>query len=157
MRPIHHILVPTDFSSSATQALNTGSELAQRFDADLTLLHIVAPQYYLPDMAEPMMPMMADMTAELVQAANSRLAALEQCLSNNTTVRTEVETSLLKPADAICQFAQQHAIDLIVIGCHGHTGLMHLLMGSTAEHVVRHAHCPVLVTKLEQEEEQAKP
>jgi len=151
MRPIHHILVPTDFSNSATQALNTGIELAQRFDADLTLLHIVAPQYYLPDMTEPMMPMMADMTTELVQAANTRLAELEQSLNGNTTTHTEVETSQLKPADAICQFSEQRTIDLIVIGCHGHSGLMHLLMGSTAEHVVRHASCPVLVTKQEQE------
>ncbi|MDQ6951787.1 MAG: universal stress protein [Mariprofundales bacterium] len=151
MRPIHHILVPTDFSASATQAVNTAAELAQRFDADLTLLHIVAPQYYLPDMVPPTMPMMTDMTAVLEEAANSRLTELQASLNSKLQQITgEVKISTLKPADAICQFTDQNAIDLIVIGCHGRTGLMHLLMGSTAEHVVRYASCPVLITKLEQ-------
>jgi hypothetical protein len=46
--------------------------------------------------------------------------------------------------DRIIDYAQEHGTDLIVMGSHGHTGLRHLLMGSVAEHVLRHAPCPVL-------------
>lgn len=49
------------------------------------------------------------------------------------------------PDDVILDYAQAHGADLIVMGSHGHTGLRHLLMGSVAEHVLRHAPCPVLV------------
>jgi nucleotide-binding universal stress UspA family protein len=49
------------------------------------------------------------------------------------------------PAQAICDYARNYEVDLIVTATHGSTGLTHILLGSTAEHVVRYAHCPVLV------------
>ena len=49
------------------------------------------------------------------------------------------------PAQAICDYARDNEVDLIVTATHGSTGLTHVLLGSTAEHVVRYAHCPVLV------------
>ncbi|RMH51952.1 MAG: universal stress protein [Zetaproteobacteria bacterium] len=147
VRPIRHILAPTDFSPSADQAVRTAADLAVKFAADLTLLHIVAPQYYLPEMGEPMMPAMEDLTETLVASAKSRLAELAAMLQPEP--RCVVEVSLRKPADAVCHYAAGHGIDLIVIGSHGRTGLMHLLLGATSEHVVRYADCPVLVTKLE--------
>ena len=59
----------------------------------------------------------------------------------------EVETSLQTghPGQQICEHARDSDVDLIVISTHGSTGLTHLLLGSVAEYVVRHAHCPVLV------------
>jgi universal stress protein A len=51
------------------------------------------------------------------------------------------------PADEIIRAAKDRDVDLIVIATHGRTGLTHLLMGSTAERVVRHVHCPVLVVR----------
>ena len=51
------------------------------------------------------------------------------------------------PDDAIVEYAREHGADLIVMGSHGHTGLRHLLMGSVAEHVLRHAPCPVLIVR----------
>lgn len=50
-------------------------------------------------------------------------------------------------ADEITTYARQHAIDLIVIGTHGHTGLKHAVLGSIAEKVVRTADCPVLTIR----------
>jgi nucleotide-binding universal stress UspA family protein len=50
------------------------------------------------------------------------------------------------PAQAICDYARQHEVDLIITSTHGSTGLTHILLGSTEEHVVRYAHCPVLIT-----------
>ncbi|MDQ7011437.1 MAG: universal stress protein, partial [Mariprofundaceae bacterium] len=60
-----------------------------------------------------------------------------------------VQESTDKASHAICNFADELPADMIVIGSHGSTGLMHVLIGATAEHVVRYAHCPVLVTKQE--------
>lgn len=51
------------------------------------------------------------------------------------------------PDDAIIDYAQEHGADLIVMGSHGHTELRHLLMGSVAEHVLRHTPCPVLIVR----------
>jgi nucleotide-binding universal stress UspA family protein len=50
------------------------------------------------------------------------------------------------PAQNICDYASANDVDLIVTSTHGSSGLVHLLLGSTAEHIVRYAHCPVLVT-----------
>src|SRR5205807_7247291 len=50
-----------------------------------------------------------------------------------------------RPADEICELARQHAIDLIVVSTRGNTGLKHLVLGSTAERIVRYSPCPVLV------------
>jgi nucleotide-binding universal stress UspA family protein len=63
--------------------------------------------------------------------------------SQNIIVKGIVELGV--PAQAICDYARNHEVDLIVTATHGSTGLTHVLLGSTAEHVVRYAHCPVLV------------
>jgi nucleotide-binding universal stress UspA family protein len=52
-----------------------------------------------------------------------------------------------KAAEAILGFVRQEPVDLLVMGTHGRTGLMHFVMGSVAEEVVRHADCPVLVAR----------
>lgn len=49
----------------------------------------------------------------------------------------------------IIDYARENEIDLIVIGTHGRSGLMHILMGSVAERIVRKAPCPVLTVKPE--------
>ena len=49
--------------------------------------------------------------------------------------------------DSITSVARERGVDLIVITTHGYTGFKHVLMGSTAERVVRHAPCPVLVVR----------
>lgn len=59
----------------------------------------------------------------------------------------EAEVARGQPADAIIQFAQERDVDLIVMGTHGRSGLQHVLLGSVAEKVVRHAPCPVLTVR----------
>jgi nucleotide-binding universal stress UspA family protein len=59
----------------------------------------------------------------------------------------EVQVVTGDPADVIVHFAQERGADLIVMGSHGHTGLRHLLLGSVAEKVLRHAPCPVLIVR----------
>jgi nucleotide-binding universal stress UspA family protein len=63
--------------------------------------------------------------------------------SQRVTVEGVIELGV--PAQEICDYARNHDVDLIITSTHGRTGLTHVLIGSTAEHVVRFAHCPVLV------------
>lgn len=149
MQDYRKILAPTDFSESATLAVLTAAELARRFDAELHILHIVSPQMIYAEMPEMMLPPLEDLTAELCSAGKRRLKELADKLGPGPTTHTHLEESVERPARAICTFADQLPADLLVIGSHGHTGLMHMLLGATAEHVVRQAGCPVLVTKPE--------
>jgi nucleotide-binding universal stress UspA family protein len=51
------------------------------------------------------------------------------------------------PWSAVCEYADAHEIELIVVTTHGRTGLSHIVIGSTAERIVQHASCPVLAVK----------
>jgi nucleotide-binding universal stress UspA family protein len=64
---------------------------------------------------------------------------------NSQDILVEGVVELGAPAQNICDYARAHDVDLIITSTHGSSGLVHLLLGSTAEHVVRYAHCPVLV------------
>lgn len=143
----NRVLAPTDFSEAGNRAVHAAAEVAQRFDADLHVLHIVSPQVYYMEMPEMMLPSLEDFTAEMRASGERRLKDLANELGRAERVHTHVQESAERPATAICAFAGGMAVDLIVIGSHGHTGLMHLLLGATAEHVVREAACPVLVIK----------
>jgi len=147
MQSYNRILAPTDFSESGTQAVHTAAEFARKFHAELHVLHIVAPYVYYNEMPEMMMPPIEDFTEELVASGNKRLESLAAELGKDLRIFTHLEESIERPAATICRFAGELPADLIVIGSHGHTGLMHVLLGATAEHVVRQAKCPVLVTK----------
>jgi nucleotide-binding universal stress UspA family protein len=147
MLAIQRIVAPTDFSRHSELSLEAAVELATRFDAELHVLHIVVPQIYQSEMPEMMMPPVADLTEDMLAAARRRMETWRQGLPADLNLDTHVIESTRKEDIAICAFAEAQAADLIVIGSHGHTGLMHMLLGSTAEHVVRHAHCPVLVVK----------
>jgi len=147
MTDYHRLLAPTDFSTSGNQAVLEAAALARIFRAELHMLHIVALQAFYSEMPEMVMPPLEDITTELVQTGKQRMQALAEKIGKDVRVSIHLEESVERPAHAICHFAGQLPADLIVIGSHGHTGLMHVLLGSTTEHVVREASCPVLVTK----------
>lgn len=65
-----------------------------------------------------------------------------------STVTVAVRATMDHPVWGICQAAEREHADLIVMGSHGRTGIAHVLLGSVAERVVRHASCPVLVARL---------
>ena len=147
MLAIQRIVAPTDFSRHSELSLEAAVEMAQRFGAELHVLHIVVPQIYQSEMPEMMMPPFEDLTEDMLAAARRRMDTWRQGVPKGLKLETHVIESTRKEDIAICEFAGKQAADLIVIGSHGHTGLAHLLLGSTAEQVVRHAKCPVLVVK----------
>jgi universal stress protein A len=147
MTMVKRIVAATDLSPHGKLALATAAEYAQVFKAELHVLHVVVPQVYQSEMPEMMMPPVDDFTEERLEAARRRLHDWQQGMPADLNVQTHVIESVRNADNAICEFADSMAADLVVIGSHGHSGLMHMLLGSTAEHVVRHAKCPVLVAK----------
>jgi len=137
-------LVPVDFSEYANQALDYAIGLASKLGARLTLLHVIQS---LPlggfDMGVTLpYTYIQDLEAEI---ANSMQAYLQRV----TAAGLEGETAVVHgvPFQEIIETAKTQQIDLIVMGTHGRTGLLHVLLGSVAATVVRLAPCPVLVVR----------
>jgi nucleotide-binding universal stress UspA family protein len=140
---LKQILIPIDFSDYSDQALRWGVSLAQKYGAQLLLLHVI------PEVLEEVSAresageqLVIDLTAE-VEAQLREIA--RQGLKEGVAVDVRVADG--EPADAILRMARQEKVDLIVMGTHGRTGLSHLLLGSTAEAVVRAAACPVFTVR----------
>ena len=140
---IKSILVPIDFSPPSEKALDYAVSLANQFGAKLTLLNVVEP-FPTPDFTYYPLVMENDK----IQAETKRRlehvrvkARIDPQLVEKTLVRNGV------PYREITDAARMLKVDLIVISTHGYTGLAHVFMGSTAERVVRHAECPVLVVR----------
>ena len=133
-----HILFPTDFSHTGDAALAWATALARDANATLHIVHVQEPpmvyggeMYY--GMPEPNVEHLKEMLAKVVPTDPS-VPCKHHLVSG-------------APATAICRLAADENVDMIVIGTHGRTGVMRLLMGSVAEAVVRQAPCPVLTYK----------
>ncbi|HEX6243682.1 MAG TPA: universal stress protein [Polyangiales bacterium] len=145
MKLFSKILLPTDFSDHAHEALSYATRLAQLHGGSLTLVHA----YDLVPYALPEGPLMDDVQMRELQSALERqLEKLkQQALKTGTT---QVTAQLLQgpAASEIVRVAGEQSFDLIVMGTHGRTGLSHLLLGSVTEKVVRRAPCAVLTVPL---------
>ena len=133
------ILVPTDFSKCSQTAFDYGVQFARDFGAELRLVHVINPHTFpFGDKYTALDP------AQLLQQMG--VAAQKTMRSMAAKAKTQYSARLIhgSPAIEICKAANED-VDLIVISTHGRTGLGHLLIGSVAEHVIRYAHCPVLV------------
>lgn len=148
MITLKKILVPTDFSEFSTHAVKYGCEFARRFGAELHLVSVVEDVYPLIPESGMLLPSAANYLTELKQSAEATLASRpDPAWVQGLTVVREV---LIGAAFLeIIRYAKEQDIDLIVIGTHGRTGLIHALMGSVAEKVVRKAPCPVLTVRPE--------
>ncbi|MEX0717529.1 MAG: universal stress protein [Planctomycetaceae bacterium] len=146
MIQLARILLPTDFSENSHLALNYASAFAEKFGAELHLLHVV--QDLVAMVPEPGLafPPPGDYMNELKASAEQSLARLPdpQPSSVGTVVR---DVRQGPPFVEIIRYAREQEIDLIVMGTHGHTGLAHVFLGSVAEKVVRKAPCPVLTVR----------
>lgn len=143
---ITRILVPTDFSTTSDAALDFAKPIARTFGASLHLLHVFEDPILSGGFPEAYAPMPPDTRAALIDDANSELT---RRVSDEERTRFNATTTVVSgfAALAIVEYAQEHDIDLIVMGTHGRTGVAHLLVGSVAERVVRLAPCPVLTVR----------
>lgn len=145
---LQKILVPTDFSDFSNHAVRYGCEFAKRFNAELHLVSVVEDVYPLVPESGMLLPTAANYLNELKTAAEQTLATRpDPAWVEGVSVKREVliGTAFLE----IIRYAKDEDIDLIVIGTHGRTGLVHVLMGSVAEKIVRKAPCPVLTVRPE--------
>lgn len=167
---IKRICVPTDFSEPAERALHCGAALAEKFGAELYLLHVLQDVRAL--VSHP------DFTAH-GDAARAYFNRLEQEEAGRVIPAEDPSAQFLKtleqtahdefqklplqawwerlpikkllrygnPVEEICHFARKKPIDMLVMGTHGRTGLKHMLLGSVVERVVRISPCPVLTVR----------
>jgi nucleotide-binding universal stress UspA family protein len=146
MIDLHRILVPTDFSKQSQNALKYAAAFAEKFGAELYLLHVVQDlAVFIPDMltvAPPVVPSVKELT-DAVYVAFDRIVEDNQLAA--VTIHREVREG--SPFSEIVRFAREENIDLIILSTHGHTGLAHMLLGSVTEKVVRKAPCPVLTVR----------
>ena len=147
------ILLPTDFSGCANYALPYAAAIARATKAQIICVHVVepvVPAVGYTGLAEPLP--IADISEQLEDSAERQLPKLAEC---EECAGLNVEEVIVHgdAAAEIVRVASEQEVDLIVISSHGRTGLGRIIFGSTAESVVRHASCPVLVVKPPQEED----
>jgi nucleotide-binding universal stress UspA family protein len=145
MVAVRRVLCPVDFSDAAHAALRYAVDLCGRYGAELTLFHVLSPPgFTLP---EGMVVAGADVFADLQRDVERGLAAWRVEAERLGAARVATDTATGSTHPEIVRYADDRSFDLIVIGTHGRTGIAHALLGSTAEKVVRHAHCPVLTVQ----------
>jgi nucleotide-binding universal stress UspA family protein len=140
---LKRILVPTDFSEHSRKALHYAMALARQFSAELLLVYVIEP---LPPSAQFSATDGVPFDSKLFhRQASKHLAEWREKVGSLTVVKTALRSGV--PWWEIVAVAKENAIDLIILGTHGRTGLARLFIGSTAEQVVRHASCPVMVVR----------
>ena len=141
---IKRILCPTDFSATAEKALEYAVFLASSHNAELQLLHVVDHLHGFDNyLILSMTP--HEIAERMEKHANENLSDVTNQIKE--TVKTEKAVRHGKTSVQIIEMAREMKADLIVMGSHGRTGLSHVIIGSVAEAVVRHACCPVLVVR----------
>ena len=145
MEAIKKILVPVDFSNYSQNLINYANSFAKIFKAKIFLVHVVEPIIYPIDFSMGQIDFPAT-DSDIAKKAKEELQNLANSSIDNDT-ETEVIIKSGKPFVEINETARELDIDLIIIATHGHTGVEHLLFGSTAEKVVRKAPCPVLTLR----------
>jgi nucleotide-binding universal stress UspA family protein len=136
------ILVPHDFSDAADRALREAAALARETGGRLHVLYVQAPFYVPIHVPLGSIPDAASLTPDQTRALERRVRKV----LGSTAPPVSVAVEVAQPAEAI--LAEARHADSIVMATSGRTGLPHLMLGSVAERVVRHAPVPVLTIRV---------
>lgn len=142
MREFKKILCGTDFSESSYHALDYGLRFAKASDGTLLVVHLVHV---------PSGDLLGEQayTLNFAEVRNQMQALLDDLYT--TRLQSYPKTELLidfgDPSQQLIKVASDRDVDLIVTSTHGRSGLSHLIMGSVAEKIIRHAPCPVFVVR----------
>lgn len=138
---IRKVLVPLDFSDPSQRAMQYARRFAEPSQAELILLYVIEPVAYPAELG-----VVINLDADLAERAQGELEKLrDQHLGDYPGTRCLVRSGVADAEIVTC--ARDEQVDLIVIGTHGFSGFKHLLLGSTAERLVRDAPCPVLTVR----------
>ncbi len=139
---LDRILAPTDLSPPAEAAVQYAHALAERFDAELHVLHVATDLDELARLHGATGVIDSSAGADAYDQWLAALLGEAGGLRRVEAVRINTDVG-----GAICHYARAEAIDLIVMATHGRTGLTHLLLGSITERVLREAPCPLLTLR----------
>jgi len=142
---VKKILVPIDFSTHSKRALSYAVSFAKQFKAELLLVYVVEATVYPADLSFGQVAF-PSFEKELRDRGKKELEALAKSHIGGS-VKARIAILSGKPFLEIIRMAEEEDVELIIIATHGHTGVEHLIFGSTAEKVVRKAQCPVLVLR----------
>jgi nucleotide-binding universal stress UspA family protein len=140
---LRRILVPVDFSGTSLKALQYAVKFAQQFGAVLELVHVIEPIVYPVELGY--MALAQEDEQRRLDQLTDKLEDLARSLKLEPRAESQVLTGA--PWKVLVEEAKTRRVDLLIISTHGYTGFKHVLMGSVAERVVRHAPCPVLVVR----------
>jgi universal stress protein A len=144
------ILVPTDLSAASTRGVVRAAELARAGGAKTLLVCVVEKTWFAPLPMGVQAPATflgeGDALGEVVAHTQERLQELRATHFAGLEAETKVVVAAGSAAGILDAAESWHA-DLIVVASHGRSGVAHLLLGSTAEKVLRHAPCEVLVVR----------
>ncbi|HTR82032.1 MAG TPA: universal stress protein [Bacteroidota bacterium] len=145
---LRKILVPIDFSDYSKKALHYAVPFAKQFNAKISLLYVVEPTVYPADFSFGQIGM-PNVENELRVKGEQEL---QELITNEIkgAVPADAFVKVGLPFVEVVSFAKDENIELIIVATHGHTGVEHVLFGSTAEKIVRKAPCPVLVVRSEE-------
>lgn len=134
------LVFPTDFSEASRAALDWLKRMAEKFDATVHCVSCVQSPVILQPTSGPAYPTMEDLRGE----AEKRLDDFVR--EHMSGFAHPVQRVILsgRPADEIVSYADEIDAEMIVMATRGHSGLAHIIIGSTTESVLRHAKCPVL-------------
>jgi universal stress protein A len=141
------LLVPVDFSECSRVAFMHAMLLRTHFDAQLDVMHAFDVPAYLPPEA---LVVMGHVSTPWFDFAERNAREGLSAFVSRTARQLRIDRQIIlpgPPASAIIELAREEGYDLIVLGTHGRTGVSHLVLGSTAERVVRAAPCPVLTLR----------
>lgn len=149
---ITRILLPTDFSHLNNAAVDVACSLAEKYDAELHVLHVIENlSEYMADFAMglDLAPLKEAFRNDPDVQELDTFARLENVLDPQWKQGRSTTISIRrgKPFPEIVRYAKENGVEMIVMGTHGHTGLAHAMLGSVAENVVRHASCSVLTAR----------
>ena len=141
---MNRILVPCDFSSQAMSAVKMASEIATQSGSSLYILNVVEVPIMHDSMLMPTLSFEEETMNELRENATNHFDKIKSSLSSLSVI-TEILYG--SPAVVITDYTREKKIDLVVMGTKGASGLKELLIGSTAEKIVRSAACPVITVR----------
>lgn len=141
------ILIPTDFSQNANEAMLYTHFFTKAFKSQCTLFHTITLFDY-----DPNNPSYNFSNLEEVYDTHEQIAAdeIEMLYKQNSEI--EFEKKIVRgvsPADEIINYAGENNYDLIIMGTHGRSGLSHFFVGSVTEKVIRHQPCPVMSVRFQ--------
>jgi nucleotide-binding universal stress UspA family protein len=151
MFDIKKILVPTDFSRISYSAFEYARDLAERMDSEIHIIHVMEKS---PPLLSANKSGLTE--EEVVRAleveARKKLSEAASCLKEDSGILVKEVFRIGNDYEEIVNYAKEINSDIIIIATHGRTGILHTLMGSVAEKVIRFSKCPVLVISAKEEE-----